>query len=216
MPLIMNKSCAAVVAAVLTLGLAACGTTAPGPTATDGTGASSASPTTPPAETPSPAASAPAPTSAAPAPGTPEAAVWEALMGPHGEYHAAASYAAVIEEFGPVQPYTAIKETEERHINALSRQLGRFGVEVPANPYLGEIDAPPDLETAANAWAEDEVANVAMYDELLTQVTDPGLKRVFTNLRRASLEAHLPLFEEAAANGGTLTEEQMVELGHIH
>ena len=136
-------------------------------------------------------------------------------MGPHGEYHAAASYAAVIEEFGPVQPYSAIKVTEERHINALSRQLERFGVEVPANPYLGEIDAPPDLEAAANAWAEDEVANVAMYDELLTQVTDPGLMRVFTNLRRASLEAHLPLFEEAAANGGTLTEEQMVELGHI-
>jgi hypothetical protein len=136
-------------------------------------------------------------------------------MGPHGEYHAAASYAAVIEEFGPVQPYSAIKATEERHINALSRQLDRFGVSVPANPYLGEIDAPPDLVTAANAWADDEVANVAMYDELLTQVTDPGLMRVFTNLRRASLEAHLPLFEEAAANGGTLTEEQMVELGHI-
>ena len=214
MPLITNMFSAAVVTAVLTLGLAACSTTAPGPAATDGTGASSASPTTPPATTPSPAASAPAPPPA-PAPGTPEAAVWEALMGPHGEYHAAASYAAVIEEFGPVQPYSAIKATEERHINALSRQLDRFGVDVPANPYLGEIDAPPDLVTAANAWAEDEVANVAMYDELLTQVTDPGLLRVFTNLRRASLEAHLPLFEEAAALGGTLTEEQMIEMGHI-
>lgn len=213
----MKTLSAAAVAAVLGLGLAACSTGAPGPPATDGTGAGSASPTTPPAETPSPSASEPAPATAppAPAPGTPEAAAWEALMGPHGEYHALASYAAVIEEFGPVQPYSAIKATEERHINALSRQLERFGVDVPANPYLGEIDAPPDLVTAANAWAEDEVANVAMYDDLLSQVTDPGLKRVFTNLRRASLEAHLPLFEEAAEHGGTLTEEQMVELGHI-
>ena len=206
----MSKPGAIVVAATLALGIAACSATAPGPAVTDGTGAGSASPTAPPVATPTPLA-----TASAPAAGTPGAAVWEALMGPHGEYHALAGYAAVIEEFGPVQPYVAIAATEERHINALGRQLERFGAEVPANPYIGEIDAPPDLATAAGARADSEVANIAMYDNLLIQVTDIGLLSVFTNLRRASMEAHLPLLGEAEANGGTLTEEQMVELGHI-
>ena len=58
-----------------------------------------------------------------------------------------------------------------------------------------------------------EQANVAMFDKLLIQVTDPGLTRVFTNLRRASLDTHLPLFEAAAAHDGTLTEAQMIEMG---
>ena len=48
-----------------------------------------------------------------------------------------------------------------------------------------------------------------MYDELLTQTENETLTRVLENLRRASLESHLPLFELAAENGGSLTPEQM-------
>jgi hypothetical protein len=69
---------------------------------------------------------------------------WFALMSPDGEY-AAASYQAVIDAFGPVEPYATIKEGEDRHIDALIRQLNRLGYEAPANPYLGEIEAPADL-----------------------------------------------------------------------
>ncbi len=136
-------------------------------------------------------------------------------MAPDGEYASVAAYAAVIEKFGPVEPYLSIKQAEERHITALTRQLQRLGVTVPANPWLGAIPAPADLASAARAWAEGEVANVALYDRLLAAVTgDTALTRVFTNLRRASLEAHLPLFEAAADNGGTLTRDQMTALGH--
>ena len=105
-----------------------------------------------------------------------------------------------------------IRTAVEQHISALTRQLERFGAEVPANPFLDE-DAPADLEAAAQAGIQGEKANVAMYDKLLGQVTDTGLMRVFTNLRRAAQETHLPLLEAAARNGGTLTEEQMIELG---
>lgn len=145
----------------------------------------------------------------APAAGTDAFVAWEALMGPDGEYAAAASYGAVIDTYGPVEPYVTIKGDEERHISALVRQLNRYGVTVPDNPYLGVIPAPANLTTAAQAWAEGEVLNVEMYDQLLTQTTDQQLIKVLTNLRNASQDSHLPTFELAAASGGTLTDEQM-------
>lgn len=153
----------------------------------------------------------------APEEGTDAYIAWSALLGPDGEYAAAAMYQAVIDEFGDVEPYVSIKEGEERHIDALTRQLERMGYEVPENPYLGEVSAPADLQSAAEAWAVGEIANVDMYDELLTQTEDETLIRVLENLRRASLESHLPLFELAADNGGSLTPEQMPSnLGASH
>jgi len=69
--------------------------------------------------------------------GSNEAIAWEALMGPGGEYAAVAFYQAVLGQFGQVEPYASIKEAEERHIEALTRQLTRYNIIVPANPYLG-------------------------------------------------------------------------------
>lgn len=134
------------------------------------------------------------------------ALAWVALMSPEGEYAAAASYLAVLDRFGIVEPYATILEGELRHIDALTRQLERAGVEVPENPYIGAVVAPDDLQAAAEAWAEGEVLNVAMYDALIAQAGGEKLVMVLGNLRRASLESHLPLFEAAAAAGGTLDE----------
>ena len=142
-------------------------------------------------------------------PGTNEAIAWEALMGADGEYAAAAHYQAVLDAFGDVEPYKTIKASEDRHIDALIRALERYGVQVPENPYMGILTAPADLETAAREWAVGEIANVEMYDDLIEQATDDRLIRVLENLRRASLESHLPAFEKAAANGGTLDPDQM-------
>lgn len=148
-------------------------------------------------------------TTGAPPSGTDAALAWAALMGPDGEYAAAASYQAVLDEFGPVEPYATILEAELRHIDALVRQLEKAGVSVPDNPYSGLIPAPDDLLAAAQAWAEGEIKNVEMYDALISQSASDSLTRVLSNLRSASLESHLPLFELAAASGGTLTVEQM-------
>lgn len=135
---------------------------------------------------------------AAPPAGTVAAAAWEALMSPEGEYAAAASYQAVIAKFGDVEPYVSIEAMEQNHIQALTRQLSRFGFVPPANPYAGTIAAPADLVTAAQAWVDGERKNVALYDRLAAAATgDAGVTRVFTNLRRSSLDAHLPLFEAA-------------------
>lgn len=137
---------------------------------------------------------------------TGEEVILAALMGPDGEYAAAASYLAVLEEYGQVEPYATIYEAELRHADALIRQLERLGAEVPENPYLGQIAAPADLQSAAEAWAEGEVLNVELYDYLLTMTDDEQLIKVLNNLRSASLDSHLPAFEAAAENGGTLDD----------
>jgi predicted small secreted protein len=135
--------------------------------------------------------------------------VLAALMGPEGEYAAAASYEAVLNKYGQVEPYATIYQAELRHINALTRQLQNLGEAVPSNPYTGKITAPKDLTTAAEAWALGEILNVELYDDLIDKTDNINLLRVLGNLRRASLESHLPAFEFAAENGGTLTPDQM-------
>lgn len=141
--------------------------------------------------------------------GTDAYLLWEALMGADGEYAALASYQAVLDEYGDVEPYATIMEAEARHADALGRQLERLGVEVPENPYLGDIPAPADLQTAAEAWAEGEILNVELYDQLIADAESEQVIKVFNNLRSASLDSHLPAFELAAENGGVLTAEQM-------
>ena len=145
-----------------------------------------------------------------------KAALLEALTGPEGEYAAYAMYNAVIDKYGDVEPYVTIREAEARHITALQRQLDKYGIDYPTeNPYIGKVEAPDSLEAAAKAWADGEIANVEMYDRLLAQVPAdeyPDVVRVFENLRAASLNAHLPIFQAAAENGGTLTTEQMQEI----
>jgi hypothetical protein len=135
--------------------------------------------------------------------------VLAALMGPEGEHAAAASYEAVLDKYGQVEPYATIYQAELRHIDALTRQLQKLGEPVPSNPYTGKIAAPKDLTTAAEAWAEGEILNVELYDDLIAKTANANLLRVLNNLRRASLESHLPAFELAAENGGTLTADQM-------
>ncbi len=137
-------------------------------------------------------------------------ALLEALIGTDGEYAAFATYAAVLETYGDVEPYSAILQSETKHINALQRQLDKYDVAYPENPYLGKVELPDSLETFARVGVEAEVNNVSLYDELLKSVANhPDLIKVFGNLQRASQVAHLPLFEAAAEQGGTLTAEQM-------
>jgi hypothetical protein len=143
-------------------------------------------------------------------------ALLETLTGPEGEYAAYASYAAVIEKYGDVEPYLHIMEAEGRHIIALQHQLDKYGIAYPAeNPYLGQIEAPESLLEAAQAWAEGEIANVEMYEQLLSVVEEySDITRVFLNLQRSSQEAHLPAFESAAENGGTLDSGEEHDSGN--
>lgn len=197
----------------LTAALAGC-TTAPTTSTTPSTSttpAASTSAATPATTVTSPAVSTP--TAPATVDTASEKAAWEALMSPDGEYAAYAAYQGVIDKYGRVEPYVTIQAAEQQHIDSLVRQLERTDVTVPTNPYLGNIPTPASLKVAALAWAEGERANVAMYDRLLTQaIDDSRLTGVLENLRRASQNTHLPLFEAAAAKDGTLTADDMQAL----
>jgi hypothetical protein len=135
------------------------------------------------------------------------AALVTALAGADGEYAAHAEYTAILAKFGAtVQPYANILKAEKQHIAALQQQCVKFGVPVPADTYLGKVTAPATLLEAAQVGVFAENLNVAMYGTLLTQMAKyPSLVQVFTNLRAASLNNHLPAFEKAVANGGVCT-----------
>jgi len=128
-----------------------------------------------------------------------------ALAGPDGEYAAHAEYTAILAKFGTtLQPYANIVKAEKQHIAALQQQCVKFGVPVPADTYLGSATAPATLLEAAQTGVFAENLNVSMYNTLLSKVQKyPSLVQVFTNLRNASLNNHLPAFEAAVANGGT-------------
>lgn len=121
------------------------------------------------------------------------------------EYRAAAIYTAVIDAFGVTRPFTNILKAEDRHADALIALLDRYGVPVPANPYLtgaASIGTLPD--TLAGVYAlgiEAELENRTLYDDrLLPVVADyPDVTRVLSSLRDASEERHLPAFERALA-----------------
>jgi hypothetical protein len=131
-------------------------------------------------------------------------AALEALVGAEGEYAAYATYDAIINEYGNVNPYANIMAAEAKHIDALKRILDQYEVAYPAeNPYLGMIEVPESLSVAAQAGVDAEIANVALYAEQLDAVENyPDIVAVFLNLQAASLEQHLPAFQRAVARQG--------------
>ena len=73
-------------------------------------------------------------------------ALLTALVGPDGEYAAQAEYTAILAKFGAtVQPYANILLAERQHVAALQQQCTKFGVPIPADPYLGQVNPPATL-----------------------------------------------------------------------
>lgn len=122
-----------------------------------------------------------------------------ALTGPFGEYAARAEYAAILTAFGSgVQPFANILPAENKHVAALQQQCRKYGVPIPPDTFWGKVTPPPTLLEAIQVGVTAEMMNVAMYDELLKKVQKyPSLVQVFTNLRAASLNNHLPTFKAA-------------------
>lgn len=110
------------------------------------------------------------------------------------ERKAEASYAAVIDKFGSVRPFSNIIEAEHRHAAALERQLRRLGLTVPPNPWSGKVSAPATLEEACESAVEGEIENIALYDRLIPMIDDSAARQVMENLQAASRDRHLPAF----------------------
>ncbi len=116
------------------------------------------------------------------------------------EWKAYAFYAAVIDKFGQVRPFSKIILAERAHAAALLALCEKYNVAVPENRWeSAEFEVPDQLCDACELGAEAERENVAIYDEFLTFVREPDIRRVMTQLRSASLNNHLPAFERCAS-----------------
>jgi hypothetical protein len=127
------------------------------------------------------------------------AAEVEALqMALDDEYEAWSVYDQVIADLGAVRPFTSIQRAEENHIAALVTLFDRYGLDVPANEWPGNVPTFDTLASACTAGVQAEIDNADLYDELLSMVEHPDLVQVFTTLQQASATKQLPAFERCA------------------
>lgn len=111
------------------------------------------------------------------------------------ERNALATYLSVMDSFGQVEPFVSIAAAEQRHVDALINQFNKYGIEVPADAGLTNLPVFESINQACAASAAAERANAQLYDQLFSMTDRQDLLRIFENLRRASLESHLPEFE---------------------
>lgn len=112
------------------------------------------------------------------------------------EYGARAHYAAIIEEYGTLRPFTNIIRSEETHIELLEPLFVTYGYEMPTG--VEEPGAPETLRAAFELGVDAEIANIAMYESFLERDLPEDVRDVFERLMRAS-ENHLRAFENGLA-----------------
>jgi rubrerythrin len=120
------------------------------------------------------------------------------------EYHAVAVYSQALADFGTVHPFVNIRESEMRHIQALSRLFHSYGLAILPNPsgMSSPIQRFSSLKEACEAGVQGEFDNIEMYERLLNSTSRYDILNVFLRLRAASQERHLPAFQRAAARHG--------------
>lgn len=107
---------------------------------------------------------------------------------------AQALYQSVLYTFGDVAPFNLIVLAEAQHLSALQLQADKYAVSLPAyTPAPAPTFA--TLAEACQAGVDAEIADAALYDELMAITTHSDLLRVYSNLKSASLNQHLPAFE---------------------
>jgi hypothetical protein len=90
-----------------------------------------------------------------------EAAVAALMAGIQDEYHAYAVYQAVIDQFGPVPPFTRVQAAEAQHIAALEVLFNRYGIAVPEPEALEDL---PKFDSVADACALAVQAEIANFE----------------------------------------------------
>lgn len=127
------------------------------------------------------------------------------------EHNAEAFYAAVMEKFGEVRPFSNIIVAEQHHAELLREVMATYGLEAGSNPNLGSdtmrAAVPETLAEACAMGVEAEIANRDLYGKTLLPAAAgyDDVTAVFTALRDASENNHLPAFERcggAEAGGG--------------
>ncbi len=181
----------------LSVTLAACGTS---PTAGPSRGSSSSSSSSgAPGSTGSSSSTAPGSTSSTTSPVGTSAVLGTVLTQASGAEHLAlATYQAVIGALGSIAPFDNVASSEQQHVTAIAQLASEYGVSLPTTAV--SPPAAPSTKTAACQLGVDtEHRVIALYDTLLPRVgAYPDVTRVFTTLRSAAQDSHLPAFEQCA------------------
>lgn len=113
------------------------------------------------------------------------------------EYKAEQTYEEVMKKFGDVRPFSNIINAEIRHSTAIAQLFMKYGMDVP-DPQTFVIEIPDTLQAACSEGVAAEKANIALYEELLPQLSQPDVLQVFQNNMAASQDKHLPAFSRCA------------------
>lgn len=114
------------------------------------------------------------------------------------ERRAEATYQAI---GGAVLPFAQIERAERRHAAALESLLVSHGATVPEVAAPPPLDDAPSLSEACAIGVEAEIANIALYDELLKAELPADVSCVFKHLQAASRDRHIPAFTRCAGAG---------------
>ena len=118
----------------------------------------------------------------------------------YDEFKAYETYTKIIEKFGLVQPFVNIKEAEAIHYAALIQLMQKYNIEVPINNWASRIEIPNTLIECCEMGVAGEIANIAMYNNLLSYTTDLDIKDTLFKLQAASYNNHLPAFRNCVIN----------------
>ena len=109
------------------------------------------------------------------------------------EYLARAEYAAIIQKYGPVRPFSNIIKSEERHISWLIPLFEEYGFEIPEDNAEEHVVVPDNIKTALEIGVHAEIDNIAMYELFLQEELPADVRDVFERLMAAS-KNHLDAF----------------------
>lgn len=111
------------------------------------------------------------------------------------EQHAYAAYESIMTQFGEVAPFANIQQAEVQHAAAWEFLFERYGIPLPELPVF-DIPMFASVQEACALGAEAEIANFALYDDMLTAFEPyPDIYQVALALRNASEFNHLPAFQ---------------------
>lgn len=111
------------------------------------------------------------------------------------EYKAKATYGKVIEKFGEVRPFSNIVKSEQKHIEELKELYNYYNIEIPEDNWYEKVPYFDSVKEACEAGINAEIENAALYDELFSKTQREDIIKVFTALRDASDNNHLPAFQ---------------------
>jgi len=127
------------------------------------------------------------------------------------EFFAYYTYQRVLDDIGSSAPFVVIRDAEWLHIGAASNLFVKRDLTVPTSTWtLSNVPGFANLQAACAGAVDAELELVMTYDRLLLQSLPTDVERVFENLREASLENHLPAFENCAGGGTAVPSAEVI------